>query len=154
MGIERLLLKRQARVQYHGRVKSKPTRIGICSFPAWRLAIIWTVWNFHCVCRQVDRGKLDSKTKKYICCLLANTTWRIKCDYIKLIGFFVWFSPNVVKKNEINGDYAGQSKKVLFSVSVYLFFYCFILIDLIRNLARRFAEGLSTFFYRNKNCVF
>ena len=65
-----------------GRVKAKTIKIGIHSFPAWRSAIIKGQYEASAVCgRQVGRWQLYSKTERSLLCLLAKSTWWIKCNY-------------------------------------------------------------------------
>ena len=75
--IERLLLCTEAvdLGSIPGPVKPKTIKIGIHSFPAWRS-------EASSVCgKQVGRWQLDSKTQRFLRCLLAMATWWIKCNY-------------------------------------------------------------------------
>ena len=66
-----------------GRVKQKTWKIGIQSFPAWRLFSNkrGSVKPPQCV---VDRCQLAACTARSLRCLLATMTWQIKSNYITL----------------------------------------------------------------------
>ena len=74
-----------------GRVKPKIMKIAIHSFLAWRSVLKGTVWSLDRVWyKQIGRLQLDLKTEQSFRCLLAKSTWWIKCNYDTILQFILY----------------------------------------------------------------
>ena len=85
---------------FPGRIKPKILKISIYHFPAWCSALKGTVWSLIvCASRQIGRWQLESKTERFVRCLLPKAIMQststvitiTKLQFVEKIESFVLF---------------------------------------------------------------